>query len=118
MLIWNDAGFLIPMAIADNALWGFDSLEDLLKQKIPAGDNELPLRWDASVLDRPILRKCTKADGVTDQPMSQSAFRKILKSTLQNASYLTSTSIHAIRRQLGKKVDGKVTAVYLLGKVL
>jgi hypothetical protein len=118
MLIWNDAGFLIPMAIADNALWGYNSLEDLLRQKIPAGDSELPLRWTDSVLDRPILRKCTKAGGVTDQPMSESAFREILRLTLQNAGYLTLTSIHTIRRQLGKRVDGKVTAVCLLDREL
>jgi hypothetical protein len=95
------------MVFNDKALWGYDSIEELLKQKIPAGEDVLPLRWDDSVLDRPILRKWTKAGGISDEPMPESAFTAIFKSTLQNAGYLTSTSVHAIRRQLGKKVDGK-----------
>jgi hypothetical protein len=44
MLIWNDAAFFLPMAIADKALWGYDSLDDLQRQKIPPGDDELPLK--------------------------------------------------------------------------
>jgi hypothetical protein len=46
------------------------------------------------------------ADGVTDEPMPKEAFRDIFKSTLKNSGYLCRTSIHIIRRALGKKVDG------------
>jgi hypothetical protein len=45
-------------------------------------------------------------DGVTDEPMPKEAFRDIFKSTLKNSGYLCRTSIHIIRRALGKKVDG------------
>ena len=72
MLIWNDAAFFLPMAIADKALWGYDSLNDLQRQKIPPGDDVLPLRWDEAALDRPVLRKRTKADGVTEERMPNS----------------------------------------------
>jgi hypothetical protein len=37
--------------------------------------------------------------------MPKSAFTDIFGSTLRNAGYFCATSIHAIRRQLGKKVD-------------
>jgi Protein of unknown function (DUF3435) len=37
--------------------------------------------------------------------MPKSVFTEILRSTFRNAGYLCTTSIHAIRRQLGKKVD-------------
>ena len=96
------------MAIADDALFGFGDLEDVQKQEIPEGEDELILRFNDSALERPILRQCTKAGGVMDDPMPQSAFTNILKSTLTNAGYLCGPSIHAIRRQLGKGVDSKL----------
>jgi hypothetical protein len=39
--------------------------------------------------------------------MPKAAFLAIFEKTIKNAGYLCSTSIHAIRRQLGKKVDGE-----------
>lgn len=107
-LFYNDAGFLLAMAIADNALFGYESLEDVRAQEIPSGKDELELRFRESALRRPILRKCTKTGGVTDGPMPKSPFTTILKSTLTNAGYLCGPSIHAIRRQLGKEVDSKL----------
>ena len=83
------------MAFAANALFGFDSLDDLWQQEIPLGDNELILRWNDSALDVPVVT------------LSKDKFRRILRDTLQNEGYICSTSIHQIRRYLGKKVDGK-----------
>jgi len=76
--------------------------------EIPPGENELILRYHDDAIHRPILRKCTKADGVTDEPMRKSAFLAIHESTMKNAGYLCGTSIHTIRRELGKMVDGKI----------
>ena len=90
---------------------GYETLDDLQMQEIPEGENELPLRFKESALNQPILRKCTKAKGVTDEPMPRSAFTAIFGSTLRNAGYFCATSIHAIRRQLGKKVDERYTEV-------
>ena len=106
-LFYNDAGFLLAMAIADDALFGYESLEDVRKQKVPDGEDELVLRFKDSALEQPVLRQCTKTGGVTDEPMPRSSFTSILKSTLTNAGYLSGPSIHAIRRQLGKGVDSK-----------
>ena len=49
------------MAIADDALFGYKSLEDVRAQEIPSGQDELVLRFKDSALERPILRKCRKA---------------------------------------------------------
>jgi hypothetical protein len=65
------------------------------------------LRFHESALERPILRRCPKTGGVTDDPMPESAFTSILKSTLTNAGYFAGLTIHAIRRGLGKDVDSK-----------
>lgn len=105
---YNDAGFLLAMAVADHALFGYESLKDARKQEIPEGEDELVLRFKDSALDRPILQQCTKTGGVTDDPMPKSSFTSILRSTLTIAAYFCGPSIHAIRRQLGKGVDSKL----------
>ena len=111
MLIWDDTVFLLIMAFADKALWGFNTMADLQEQRIPQGQDYLTLRWRDSVLNKPILRKCTKAGGVTDEPMPRSAFSQIFQSTLLNAGYNYAATVHSIRRQLGKKVDELYTEV-------
>lgn len=45
------------MAFADNALFGYENLEDIRQQEIPEGEDELILRFNDNALDRPILRR-------------------------------------------------------------
>jgi hypothetical protein len=96
------------MAIADNVLVGIKLVKDLQALKIPPGEDELRLIYAEGTEDKVILRKCTKAEGVTDAPMPKSAFLAIYQNSLKNAGYFCGTSIHSIRRGLGKKVDGKI----------
>jgi hypothetical protein len=49
-LFYNDAGFLLAMAIADNALFGYESLGGCTAQEIPSGEDELVLRFKDSAL--------------------------------------------------------------------
>ena len=109
--IFEDVPYLLTMTFADKALFGFNTLADLQEQQIPKGQDELALRWRESALDKPILRKSTKAGSVTDEPIPRSAFSQIFQSTLVNAGYLCAASVHSIRRQLGKKVDELYTEV-------
>lgn len=97
MLIYNDAAFLLVLAIADEALFGFKSLDDIRRQEIPAGEDQLLLSYTESALDRPILRKCTKAEGVTEEPMPKATFLAIYEKSMKNAGYFCGTSIHAVR---------------------
>ena len=95
------------MAIADNALFGIDSLGDLQALEIPPGEEELILYFEKSALNRPILRKCTKEEGTLEEIMPESAFRGIYRAVMQKEGYFCGSSIHAVRRGLGKKIDGK-----------
>jgi hypothetical protein len=54
--IYNDAAFLLSMAIANGALFSYETLDDVQRQEIPAGENELILRFKKSALKKPILR--------------------------------------------------------------
>src|SRR5256885_9354429 len=71
-LVYDDAKILFAMAIADNVLIGIRSVADLQEQEIPAGQNELPLLYVKGAEEKFILRKCSKAGGVTDEPMPKS----------------------------------------------
>ena len=94
------------MAIADNDLFGIESLVDLQKLDISTGEEELSLSFEESALDRPILRKCTKEKGTLEEMMPKSAFLRIFRAMIKKTGYFCGTSVHAIRRYLGKKVDG------------
>ena len=52
------------MAIADNALFSIESVDDLAKKEIPPGNEVLELRFKESILNRLILRTCTKEKGI------------------------------------------------------
>jgi len=109
--IYDDVQFLLVMAFADKALFGYTTLADLRQQRIPAGQDELILRWEEEALDKPILRKCTSAGDVTNEPMPRSVFSQIFQSRLRNAGYFCAASVHSIRRGIGKKVDQHYTEV-------
>ena len=102
---------MLTLACADNALFGFQSLDDFWQQEIPLGDNELILRWEDPELELPILRH-VKNGVVTNSPMKVWRFVSIFLSTLEIAYHDCSASVHQIRRQLGKKTDGKLPAAF------
>ena len=95
------------MALADEALYGIQSAADLWDMNIPEGDTVLRLRWKDEVLQLPILRNATKFHGLSDRPLAQSSFEGILKPVLSLSGYHGTATVHAIRRALGKKVNGK-----------
>ncbi|KAL8706139.1 MAG: hypothetical protein Q9201_000774 [Fulgogasparrea decipioides] len=99
--------YLLALALADNAIYGIESADDLWQLQIPLGDTELPLRWNDSALALPILRNATMDKGVTEEPLPKSAFDRILKSVLNLSGYYRPVTVYAIRRYLAKKVNGK-----------
>ena len=103
----DDTQHLLTIALADGALYGIGSTEDLWDRDILDGDDALPLRWKDEVLELPIVRNAIKAHGVTNTPLPKLTFERILKSVLNLSGYFGTATIHAIRRALGKKVDGK-----------
>ena len=45
--------------------------------------------------------------GVSEEPLSKKTFDRIIKSVLNLSGYFGNATVHAIRRYLGKKVNGK-----------
>ena len=96
------------MAIIDKALFGIDSYDAFLQLSIPPGEDYLILPWNVESLHLPILRSATMTEGVTEEPLKQSTFENVFRSAMQLSGYFGSATVHAIRRGLGKKVDGMV----------
>ena len=46
--------------------------------------------------------------GVSEEPLPKKTFDRIIKSVLNVSGYFGSATVHAIRRYLGKKVNGKL----------
>ena len=44
--------------------------------------------------------------GVSEEPLSKKTFDRIIKSVLILSGYFGNATVHAIRRYLGKKVNG------------
>ena len=74
---------------------------------ISDSDEALPLRWKDKVLQLPIVRSAIMAHGVADGPLPVATFNKTPKSVLELPGYFGTATVHAIRRALGKKLDGK-----------
>ncbi|KAI9770979.1 MAG: hypothetical protein M1840_002683 [Geoglossum simile] len=107
---FNTVLFLLALAFADNALFGYSSLSDLGDQEIPEGDDELPLRWNEEALERPILRAVTAGGVISDSmPLTRVRFCEVLRAALQNVGFFGRITIHTIRHGLANKVDKRAT---------
>lgn len=95
------------MAFADEAIFGYDTLDDFWDQQIPANQSEVQLRWKDSALEQPILRRVHKVKGVLNEPWKQFTFTTIFRALLDSCSYFCEASMHMIRRSLGTKVGGR-----------
>jgi Protein of unknown function (DUF3435) len=95
------------LALADNAVWGIDSFEGLWQLQIPPGEDELILRWNDPTEALFILCNAIMQHGVTVEPLPKRTFDRTLKSVCNLLGYFGNATVHAIRRFLGKKINGE-----------
>ncbi|KAE8410125.1 hypothetical protein BDV36DRAFT_278758 [Aspergillus pseudocaelatus] len=103
--IYSGALHLLALALADNALFGFSRPEEIFEQRIPEGEDELVLRWNDEAKDRCIVR-CVTAEKVSEEPLTKERYQEGLRKILVNAGYFVTATVHAMRRELGKAVQG------------
>ncbi|KAI2844070.1 hypothetical protein CBS12448_9977 [Aspergillus niger] len=114
--IYSGALYLLGMALADNALFGFSSAAEVFEQRIPEGEDELVLRWNDEARDRCIVRG-TSASGVSEDPWTKERYHEGLSRCLANAGYFVTATTHAMRRELGKAVRAKYSST-LVAQIL
>ncbi|KAH6617437.1 hypothetical protein F5144DRAFT_586453, partial [Chaetomium tenue] len=109
-LRYNDGFLLVMMAIADGALFGISSPDDLWQQRIPDGDNETHLLWNDSASTLPIARRIENGK-VSREPMTEKRFRTIFDAVIRGSDYVGITpSVHQIRRETAGKLNKRYTA--------
>ena len=107
-MIFDDTQYLLALAFADKAFYDVDSPEKFWQLQIPKGEEALILRWDDAVQNLPILRNATLQDGVSEAPLPRHTFERIVRSVMRMSGYFGHATVHAIRRYLGKKLNGEV----------
>jgi hypothetical protein len=105
-LIFDDTQYLLALAFADRAFYGINSPEEFWQLQITEGEEALILRWEDSVKDLPILRNATLENGVSKEPLPKRTFERIVRSVMRASGYFGSATVHAIRRYLGKQLNG------------
>ncbi|KAH1917221.1 hypothetical protein KXV48_008353, partial [Aspergillus fumigatus] len=110
--IYSGALYLLALALADDALYGFSSPEEVFEQRIPEGEDELVLRWNKEAEDRCIIRGAT-AGGVSEDPLTKEKYQKDFRKILANAGYFVTATVHAMRRALGKAVRNKYSSAHV-----
>ncbi|RDL31538.1 Uncharacterized protein BP5553_09747 [Venustampulla echinocandica] len=103
-LLYNGFWVLASLAIADNAIKGFKTLDDLEKARVPDGRDSWELEWEEDARDLPILRMAT-AEGVHKyRALTYAALWNQIVSLGIRAGYRDSVKIHAIRAGVANKI--------------
>ncbi|PYH76412.1 hypothetical protein BO82DRAFT_321834 [Aspergillus uvarum CBS 121591] len=109
--IYSGALYLVALALADNALFGFSTPEEFFEQRIPEGQNELVLRWNDEARDRCIIRAAT-AEGVSEDPLTKESYQADFRRIMAAACYYITATVHAMRRALGAAVEEKYSLTH------
>lgn len=97
----------MALAFLDHALFGYNTPEELFEQRIPDGEDELPLRWRDEALERCIVRNIS-GNMVTEDPLTKESFSPLFCQIANNAGYFETPTIHAMRRSLGKQINSRL----------
>jgi Protein of unknown function (DUF3435) len=107
-LIFDDTQYLLTLAFAEKAFYEIDLPEKFWQLQIPEGEKALILQWEDAVKNLPILRNATLQKGVSEDPLPRATFERIVWSVMRMSGYFGYATVHAIRRYVGKKLNGEV----------
>lgn len=103
--------FLLTIALADGALFGIESVEDLTEFGLHrSGLAWILLQWKEAALDKPVFKNIT-AKGPQGIPLLKEHFCRFLRQIFSMASYLKNTTIHDICCALSQKIKGKTVTL-------
>lgn len=89
-------------------------MEDLAQFDLRSGQiTEIPLRWKEDALEKPVFPNIT-ANGPQDIPLNKERFCSYFRVVLTIAGYSEKATIHDIRLNLGKVIEGKSRIGFIL----
>ncbi|KFY08696.1 hypothetical protein V492_05999 [Pseudogymnoascus sp. VKM F-4246] len=112
----NGVMFFFTMAIADNAFKHFETLEKLLKARVPRGRDSWTLKWKDEALDRPVLRMVSSNGVHENRALTFASLRDQIVSLGKRAGYRDNVKIHAIRAGVANKIKDPQIRKQVMGQ--
>jgi hypothetical protein len=107
-LQYNGLMLFFALAIADKALRGFETLDDLMKARLPRDRDSWELEWKDKALELPVLRMAS-AKGVSEsRALTYAALWNQIVSLGSRVGYRDAVKIHAIRAGVANKIVGEL----------
>ncbi|KAI9779399.1 MAG: hypothetical protein M1835_004702, partial [Candelina submexicana] len=107
-LQFNAILFFLAIALADGAIKGFSTVDELLNARIPSGRNTWLLRWQDDCLEKPVVRKVT-TEGPKAAPLTYSCLWTQLQHLATRTGFTDRLTIHSIRRGVANAIDKTAT---------
>jgi hypothetical protein len=110
-LLYNGLMFFFALAIADNALKGYETLDDLMKARLPEGRDSWELQWEEEARGLPVLRMAS-ANGVDkSRALTYAALWNQIVPLGYEIGCRDSLKIHAIRAGVANKIKSESNPV-------
>ena len=106
---YNGLMFFFALAIADNALKGYETLDELLKARLPKERDSWELEWKENACDLPVLRMASAKGVNKTRALTYAALWNQIVSLGNRVGYRDAVKIHAIRAGVANKIKGEST---------
>ena len=104
---YNGLMFFFALAIADNALKGYETLDELLKARLPKERDSWELEWKENACDLPVLRMASAKGVNKTRALTYAALWNQIVSLGNRVGYRDAVKIHAIRAGVANKIKGE-----------
>ena len=100
---WYNNGVLafLALALADDAIRGYKSLDDIMSARIPDGDQFWEFKYNESKLKSAVFR------GQDGKPLRCQTMHELLCHLSKRAGYREKVTTHAIRRGVANAVNSQ-----------
>ncbi|KFZ24039.1 hypothetical protein V502_01472 [Pseudogymnoascus sp. VKM F-4520 (FW-2644)] len=103
-LMYNGLMFFFSLAIADNAIKGYDTLDALMKARVPEGRDSWELKWKEEARELPVLRMASAKGVDKSRALTYAALWNQVVSLGHDVGYRDALKIHAIRAGVANKI--------------
>ena len=96
------------MATADKAFKGYETLDDLMRARLPRGRDSWTLEWKDDACKRPVLRMASTNGVDKTRALTFAVLRDQIVSLGKRVGYRDNVKIHAIRANVANNVKGEI----------
>jgi hypothetical protein len=110
-LMYNGLMFFFALAIADNALKVYGTLDDLMKARVLDGRDSWELEWKEEARELPVLRMASAKGVDKSRALTYASLWNQIVPLGYEIGYRDSLKIHAIRAGVANKIKGESNPV-------